>query len=71
MMTIPKNPGGGHDALPVQDSWYEERTALPANLRSETSYPVIAVCKTCSGRIRLWTKNQMEWAHVPEKEARS
>lgn len=66
--TIPKSPDGGHQATPVKDSWYEERTALPANLLNEMSYPVIAVCQRCSGRIRLRTKNQYEWAHVPEKE---
>jgi len=65
---IPQAPEHGHQALPVKDSWYEERTQHPANLKNDVSYPVIAVCKTCYGRIRLAQKAQMEWQHVPEGE---
>jgi hypothetical protein len=54
-----------HQAMPVDGSWYEERSQHPANLRAEASYPVIAVCKRCSGRIRLAQLLQMEWTHVP------
>jgi hypothetical protein len=65
---IPKVPGGGHQALPVKDSWYEERSQHPANLLSDMAYPIIAVCQRCFGRIRLATKNQMEWVHLPTDE---
>lgn len=57
-----------HQATPVKDSWYEEKTQHVANLVSEMSYPVIALCERCYGRIRLATKNQMEWVHVPTEE---
>lgn len=66
---MPKAPGGGHIATPVKDSWYEERTQLPASLIREASYPVVALCQACSQRIRLAEKNQMEWVHVPEEKA--
>lgn len=62
--TLPHVPGS-HQAIPVEDSWYEERTLQVANLKAEASYPVIAVCKRCHGRIRLSELRQMEWAHVP------
>jgi hypothetical protein len=62
--TIPKVTEE-HQALPVKDSWYCERTQHPARLRCEFDYPVIAVCKTCNGRIRLAERAQMEWTHVP------
>jgi hypothetical protein len=67
-ITIPNTPDGGHMATPVQDSCYSERTSLRANLRSEACYPIIAVCKTCHGRIRLAFLQQMEWAHVPAEQ---
>jgi hypothetical protein len=51
--------------MPVEDSWYSERTQLPANLQSEAGYPVTAVCLTCHGRIRLPAPHQTEWGHVP------
>jgi hypothetical protein len=70
VITLPKVPGG-HQALPVPGSCYEEGTSLPANLRAEGSYPVIAVCKRCHERIRLDDKRQMEWAHVPAAGAGS
>lgn len=54
-----------HQGLPVEGSCYEERSQHPANLKAEGSYPVIAVCQTCSGRIRLAQRLQMEWTHVP------
>lgn len=63
-VTLPK-VAGDHEAVPVKDSWYEEQSLHPANLRAVASYPVIAVCKTCHGRIRLADKRQMEWVHVP------
>jgi hypothetical protein len=56
---------GDHQADPVKDSWYEEESQHPANLLAVASYPVIAVCKRCHGRIRLDEKVQMEWVHVP------
>lgn len=65
---LPKAPDGGHIATPVKDSWYEESSQHPANLKSEASYPVIAVCQTCCVRIRLAEKSQMEWVHVGEKQ---
>jgi hypothetical protein len=55
----------GHQALPVEGSWYEERSQHPANLKAPASYPVIAVCQRCGGRIRLAQLLQMEWTHVP------
>lgn len=61
---IPKATGG-HTATPIHDSWYNEKTQHPANLRNDFDYPVIAVCKTCHGRIRLAVLQQMEWVHVP------
>jgi hypothetical protein len=63
--TFPKAVDG-HQALPVKDSWYEERSQHPANLKAPASYPVIAVCKRCHGRIRLSGPLQMEWTHVPD-----
>ena len=66
--TWPKVPEGGHQALPVADSCYSEKTQLPANLQNEVSYPVIAVCSACHGRIRLAQMVQMEWVHVPASE---
>jgi hypothetical protein len=59
---------GSHQALPVGDSWYNERTQHPANLLSEFDYPVIAVCTRRSGRIRLARKTQMEWVHVSAEQ---
>jgi hypothetical protein len=41
-----------HQAFPIEDSWYEEASQHPANLRAFGAYPVIAVCKGCHGRIR-------------------
>jgi hypothetical protein len=58
-------PDGGHQATPVKDSWYSEKTLQVANLKAEGAYPVIAVCQRCSGRIRLAHYRQMEWRHVP------
>jgi hypothetical protein len=55
----------GHQALPVKDSWYSERTQHPAVLTAPASYPVIAVCQTCHQRIRLAVPTQMEWTRVP------
>jgi hypothetical protein len=66
-VTLPKIPGD-HQALPVADSWYEEGTLHPANLKAVASYPVIAVCKKCHERIRLAVKTQMEWVHVSSVE---
>lgn len=63
---FPKTPGT-HQADPVKGSWYSERTQHPANLLADFDYPVIAVCGTCQGRIRLRVKMQMEWEHVPEE----
>ena len=55
----------GHQAMPVEGSWYSERSQHPANLKAEFDYPVIAVCQRCGGRIRLAQLLQMEWTHVP------
>jgi hypothetical protein len=63
---LPKTPGGGHQAAPVKDSWYSEKTQLPANLKAENHYPVVAVCQVCHGRIRLAELRQMEWVHMPQ-----
>lgn len=63
---MPKYPDGTHSADPVKDSWYSEQTQHPANLLADFDYPIIAVCATCGGRIRLARKLQMEWAHVPD-----
>jgi len=59
------NPGvpGAHNAVPVDDSWYEEQTLQVANLRAFGAYPVIAVCKDCHGRIRR-IGTRAPWAHV-------
>lgn len=65
-MFIPHVMDGTHQAVPVKDSWYSERTQHPANLLAEFAYPVIAVCQVCHGRIRLAERAQMEWAHVPQ-----
>lgn len=54
-----------HEAAPVAESWYEERTQHPANLRNSYAYPVIAVCTSCGCRIRLEHIGQLEWRHVP------
>lgn len=54
---------GAHQAVPVEDSWYEERSQHPANLKAPASYPVIAVCHGCHGRIRRAGPGR-EWAHV-------
>ena len=56
---IPGAPGA-HQAVPVEDSWYEERSTWPANLNSEAegAWPVIAVCTGCHGRIRRTGKRQ-------------
>lgn len=54
---------GGHQAMPVKDSWYSERSQRPADLLDGASYPVIAECQRCHGRIRLAGKSQMEWTH--------
>lgn len=68
---IPKAPDGGHIATPVRDSWYNERTQHPANLKNDFDYPIIAVCQTCNGRIRLAVLQQMEWVHVRGEQAHS
>jgi hypothetical protein len=54
---------GAHEAVPVDDSWYEERSTWPANLKAFGSYPVTAVCKDCHERIRCGALGQ-GWAHV-------
>jgi len=54
----------GHPAVPVEDSWYEEKTTLPANLKAVSGYPVIAVCSRCHQRIRRPEREQ-GWQHVP------
>jgi hypothetical protein len=59
----------GHRAVPAGDSWREEKTGRPADLRSAESYPVTAECEACRGRIRLDVLLQMEWRHVPAREA--
>lgn len=59
--------GDGHRPMPVDDSWYEERSQHPANLKAPASYPVVAVCQTCHGRIRLAELLQVEWTHVPAR----
>lgn len=64
-VSLPDIPDGTHQANPVKDSWYSERTQHVANLKAEGSYPVIAVCTRCHRRIRLAHYRQMEWAHVP------
>jgi hypothetical protein len=58
----------GHQAAPVEGSWYCERTTWPANLRAWSAYPVIAVCRRCHGRIRMAERGQPEWAHVATAE---
>lgn len=64
--------GDGHQAVPVEGSWYCERSTWPANLKAVASYPVVALCGQCHGRIRLAAYGQREWAHVPaEPEAES
>lgn len=55
----------GHRAVPVEDSWYCERSTWPANLKAVASYPVIAVCEGCHGRIRRAEPGQADWSHVP------
>jgi len=55
----------GHQATPIEGSWYEEQSTWPANLRAMASYPVIAVCQRCHGRIRRAEIGEAEWAHVP------
>jgi len=60
---------GSHEATPVKDSWYSERTQHPANLLADFDYPVIAVCETCHGRIRLDFKIQMQWRHADAEPA--
>lgn len=63
-MTALARAGDGHQAMPVRDSWYEERTQHPANMKATASYPVVAVCRRCHGRIRLAAPAQAEWSHV-------
>lgn len=60
---------GTHEALPIKDSWYEERTLHPANLKNAFCYPVIAVCQRCHVRIRLARLTQMEWTHAPAEDS--
>lgn len=58
-------PADGHQAVPVEGSWYCERSTWPANLKAVASYPVVALCGQCHGRIRLASPGQAEWSHVP------
>lgn len=69
MFQSASNAPDGHQAMPIADSWYEERTLHVANLKAQGSYPVIAVCQRCHRRIRLARLAQMEWAHVPVEPA--
>ena len=59
---IPGAPGA-HDPVPIEDSWYEERSQHPANLAADFGWPVIAVCAGCHGRIRRTGKRQ-PWEHA-------
>jgi hypothetical protein len=62
---IPGAPGA-HQPEPIEDSWYEERSTWPANLKAFGSYPVTAVCRACDGRIRCEAPGR-EWEHVPQE----
>lgn len=55
----------GHRAVPVDGSWYSEDPVRRANLNHDRAYPVLAACQGCRGRIRLASRDQEEWAHVP------
>jgi hypothetical protein len=52
-----------HEIVPIKDSSYSERTQHPANLMDHGHYPVLAVCRECSGRIRLLHFYD-SWQHV-------
>lgn len=64
--TVPGVPGA-HKAVPVEGSCYQERSTWPANLKAFASYPVVAVCSTCHGRIRC-AELGAEMVHVPDRE---
>ena len=56
-------PDGTHQALPVRDSCYSERTGQAADLLAASDHPVAAECQQCHGRIRLSRLRQMERRH--------
>lgn len=56
---------GGHQAVPVRDTYRSETTGQPANLVAVSDYPVTAECQWCHGPIRLATRSQVEWTHAP------
>jgi hypothetical protein len=59
---------GAHEAVPVEGSCYVERSTWPANLKAFASYPAVAVCEGCHGRIRCAVMGG-EWGHVQGDEA--
>ena len=52
-----------HQVVPIEDSWYEEKTQVPANLRAFRSFPVIAQCRACHHRIRCAAMGE-PWEHA-------
>lgn len=62
LYVLPKVPGG-HQAVPVAESWRSERTGQAADMLDPGAYPLAAVCQACGGAIRLRVLAQMEWEH--------
>lgn len=59
--TMPRQ-AGPHQAVPIHDSWYSERTQHRAVLNQEACHPVITLCKACHVRIRR-DKPWLPWEH--------
>lgn len=59
---IAKYPGG-HEAAPVKASWRTE-DGQPADLLTGP-FPITATCATCGEPMRLDTRLQYSWRHVP------
>jgi hypothetical protein len=55
---------GAHQVVPVEDSWYSERTQHPAILVQESCHPVMALCQGCHLRVRR-EKPWLAWEHDP------
>jgi hypothetical protein len=54
---------GSHEGTPVKDTWRPE-DGKPADLL-RSAYPIAATCSTCGGRIRIESRLQYGWRHVP------
>ena len=61
-------PGSGHEIVPEPGSARRVRDGQPADLRSPTDYPAVAVCKVCGRRIRCDRWLRAEWYHIEDPE---